>query len=387
MTTPDPRPLAGVTVIDLTRVLAGPYCTTVLANLGARVIKVERPDGGDDARHIGPFVGGTSLYFAALNHSKESIALDLKRATDRTVFDRLLDAADVLVENFRPGTMERLGYGWDAVHARFPRLVYAAASGFGHTGPFAPRPAFDLVVQAMGGIMSMTGYPGGPPARVGVSIGDMVAGLYLAIGIQAALATRRETGTASKVDVAMFDCQLALLENALTTHLVTGHVPGPLGTRHPNISPFQAFAGSDGKRFVVCAGHDNLFRDFSAAIGRAELPSDPRFLTADDRRTNADALTAEVDGVFATRPAAEWLEILERAHVPCAPINNVAEAVRHPQAAARHMVVEVDDPNIGKLFVAGNPVKLSGVPEAPTRRPPPALDGDRAAILDWLKSR
>jgi len=387
MPTPDPRPLAGVVVVDLTRVLAGPYCTLVLANLGARVVKVERPDGGDDARHIGPFVNGTSLYFAALNHSKESIALDLKREADRVVFDRLLEAADVLVENFRPGTMERLGYGWDAVHTRFPRLVYAAASGFGHTGPLAPRPAFDLVVQAMGGIMSMTGHPGGPPARVGVSIGDMVAGLYLAIGIQAALARRRDTGTAAKVDVAMFDCQLALLENALTTHLVTGHVPGPLGTRHPNIAPFQAFAGSDGKRFVVCAGHDNLFRDFSAAIGRPDLPDDPRFLTADARRTNAEALTAELDAVLGTRPAAAWLEVLERARVPCAPINTVAEAVRHPQAAARHMVVEVADPRIGTLFVAGNPVKLSGVSEASTRRPPPALDGDRSAILDWLNAR
>ena len=293
----------------------------------------------------------------------------------------------MLVENFRPGTMERIGYGWDAVHARWPRLVYAAASGFGHTGPLAPRPAFDLVVQAMGGIMSMTGHPGGPPARVGVSIGDMVAGLYLAIGIQAALTRRRDTGTATKVDVAMFDCQLALLENALTTHLATGHVPGPLGTRHPNIAPFQAFAGADGRRFVVCAGHDNLFRRFSDAIGRPDLPDDSRFLTADDRRTNADLLGAEIESVLTTRPAAHWLDVLELAGIPVAPINTVADAVRHPQAKARDMIVEVDDPNIGTLYVAGNPVKLADVPEQPTRRPPPPLDGDRQAILDWLKPR
>src|SRR5262252_2720896 len=290
--TADPRPLAGVTVIDLTRVLAGPYCTLVLANLGARVIKVERPGTGDDARSIGPFVNGKSLYFSALNHGKESIALDLRASADRAVFEDLLAAADVVVENFRPGAMERLGYGWDTVHTSWPRLVYGAASGFGHTGPLRARPAFDMVVQAMGGLMSLTGYPGGPPARVGVSIGDIVAGLFLAIGIHAALLKRRETGTGSMVDVAMLDCQLAILENALTAHLVTGAVPGPLGTRHPNIAPFQAFEARDGRSVVVCAGHDEQFQRICGALGRPELVGDARFLTAEDRRRHADALEA-----------------------------------------------------------------------------------------------
>jgi CoA:oxalate CoA-transferase len=381
---PDPRPLAGVVVIDCTRVLAGPYCTLVLANLGARVIKVERPPVGDEARGIGPFVGGTSLYFAALNHGKESIALDLRAPADRAIFERLLAAADVLVENFRPGVLERLGYGWSALHARWPRLVYAATSGFGQTGPLRNRPAFDLVVQAMGGILSLTGYPDGPPARVGVSIGDLAAGLFTAIGILAALGKRRETSRGTMVDVAMLDCQLAILENALTTHLVTGAVPGRLGTRHPNIAPFQAFTAGDGAMMVICAGHDAHFAALCDAIGRPGLASDPRFSTPDGRRRHAEALDAEIAAALRVRPAAEWLARLERAGVPCAPVNTVAEAVRSPQVAAREMVIGIPDPTLGTLWVAGNPIKLAGVPDTPPRRPPPALDADRAAILAWL---
>jgi CoA:oxalate CoA-transferase len=383
----DPRPLAGVIVIDLTRVLAGPYCTLVLANLGARVIKIERPDGGDDARSVGPFVNGKSLYFAALNHGKESLALDLRRDADRETFEELLGAGDVLVENFRPGAMERLGYGWDALHARWPRLVYGAASGFGHTGPLRARPAFDMVVQAMGGILSLTGHPGEPPARVGVSIGDIVAGLFLAIGIHAALLKHTETGEGAMIDISMLDCQLAILENALTTHLVTGQIPGPLGTRHPNIAPFQAFAAGDGRELVVCAGHDHLFATFCEIIGRPELPGDPRFRTPDERRLNVDALAHEIERELRRRTAAEWLVILEAAGVPCAPVNTVAEAVRNPQVAARAMVVEIADPAIGSLFVAGNPIKLSGVTEPAVRHPPPDLDADRTAILAWLRER
>ena len=380
----DPRPLAGVTVVDLTRILAGPFCTLTLAKLGARVIKVERPRGGDDARSIGPFVGGRSLYFAGLNHDKESIALDLRRTDDREIFEDLLGTADVLVENFRPGVMERLGFGWDVLQARWPRLIYGAVSGFGHTGPMRDRPAFDLVVQAMGGIMSLTGAVGGPPVRVGVSIGDIAAGLFLTIGIEAALIRRRETGRGTKVDVAMLDAQLAILENALTNHLVTGHLPGPLGTRHPNIAPFQAFTAGDGRRLVICAGHDNLFVRLCATIGRPELAGDPRFSTADTRRTNADALEAEIQSALSTRPAAEWLALLEQAGLPCGPINTVADAVRHPQVAAREMVREIADPEVGPLYVPGNPIKLDGVPEPARHRPAPALDGDRDAILRSL---
>jgi len=359
----------------------------VLANLGARVIKVERPPAGDDARTIGPFVGGKSLYFASLNYGKESIALDLRASADRATFDALLAAADVVVENFRPGVMERLGYGWEAIRTRWPRLVYAAASGFGHTGPLSQRPAFDMVVQAMGGILSLTGYPDQPPARVGVSIGDITAGLFLAVGIASALLKRGETGQGTKIDVAMLDCQLAILENALTTHLVTGALPGRLGTRHPNIAPFQAFEAGDGKLVVICAGHDTQFTKLCEAVARPELARDPRFADADGRRRHVDALVVELGAALRARPAAEWLERLERAEVPCGPVNTVADAVRLPQVAARSMVAEIPDPAIGTLFVAGNPIKLATVPEPTSRRPPPDLDADRAAILDWLRAR
>jgi CoA:oxalate CoA-transferase len=369
----------------MTRVLAGPFCTLLLSNLGARVIKVERPVTGDDVRAVGPFVGGKSLYFSALNYGKESIALDLKADGDRAVFEELLDHADVLVENFRPGVLERLGYGWAALHARWPALVYGAVSGFGHTGPLRERPAFDLVAQAMGGIMSLTGHPDGPPARVGVSIGDIAAALFLATGITSALYKRRETGAGTMIDVAMLDCQLAILENALTTHLVTGSLPGRLGTRHPNIAPFQAFATGDGHPIVVCAGHDEQFAAFCTAIGVPELVGDARFATPEERRKNADALERAVEPALARHGAAEWLATLERAGVPCAPVQTVAEAVRHPQVAARRMVVGIPDPAIGTLWVAGNPVKMADVPEATSHRTAPDLDADRGAILARLR--
>ncbi|MFZ0692783.1 MAG: CoA transferase, partial [Alphaproteobacteria bacterium] len=247
-------PLTGITILDLTRVLAGPFCTLVLGDLGARVIKVEQP-GGDDSRHIGPFVNGKSAYFMSLNRGKESIVLDLNKEPDRLVFEELLSCSDVLAENFRPGTMERFGYGFEALHHRFPRLIYAAASGFGHTGPQSDRPAYDMVVQAMGGIMSLTGQPGGPPTRVGTSIGDITAGLFTAVGICAALYHRTIGGKGLKIDVAMLDCQIAILENAIARYFATGIIPGPLGGRHPSITPFSTFRTQDGY-IVIAAGND-----------------------------------------------------------------------------------------------------------------------------------
>jgi CoA:oxalate CoA-transferase len=379
---PPDGPYRGITVVDLSRVLAGPYCTMILSDLGARVVKVERPGTGDDARDIGPFVDGRSAYFASLNRGKQAIALDLRDPDDRVVFERLLDRADVLVENFRPGTLAGLGYGWDVLHARWPRLVYAAVSGFGHSGPYSGRPSYDMVAQAMGGVMSVTGQPGGPPTRVGTSVGDITAGLFCVIGIGAALFDRQRTGQGQFVDVAMLDSQVATLENALARYFATGQVPGPLGARHPSITPFAALRTADG-HLVLAAGNDELFASLCAAIGRPELPADPRFATNDERTRHADLLHAELEDALAARPTREWLQVLDGLGVPCGPINTVADVVVDPQVTARRMIVEVDDPH-GAMRVAGNPVKLSGYDDPPTRGPIPDLDAHRAALLAEL---
>ena len=387
MTTDEPNdagPLAGTLVVDLTRVLAGPYCTMQLADLGARVLKIERPGGGDDARGIGPFVGGRSAYFVSLNRGKESLALDLQLPADRTLFERLLARADVLVENFRPGAMQRLGYGWEALHARFPRLVQASISGFGQTGPLATRPAYDLIVQAMGGIMSITGQPEGPPTRVGTSIGDIAAGLFGALGIVSALHHRDRTGAATLVDVAMLDCQVAILENAIARLAASGEIPRPLGSRHPSITPFEAYPTADG-HLVVAAGNDALFRRLAATLELPSLSADARFASNEARCQHADALRELLSQRLRERPTAAWLERLETAGVPCGPIQDVAQVLAHPQVRARNMVVGVDDPTLAAAFpVAGNPIKSPAFADPTTRRPAPALDGDRARILAWL---
>ncbi|MFM8800099.1 MAG: CaiB/BaiF CoA transferase family protein [Tagaea sp.] len=373
-------PLSGITVVDLTRVLAGPYCTMVLLDLGARVIKVEPPKVGDDARTFGPFLKGKSAYFMSLNRGKESIALDLKNAEDKAIFHDLLARADVLVENYRPGTMEKLGLGWDALHAKYPKLIYAAASGFGHSGPYSKRAAYDMVVQGMGGLMSVTGHPGGPPTRVGTSIGDITAGLFTAIGISSALFDRTRTGTGVKIDVAMLDCQIAILENAIARYFSTGQVPGPLGARHPSITPFEAFKARDG-HLIVAAGNDALFAKLCAALGRADLARNPLFLTNATRTEHAAALRDEIEQALAGKTVAEWLDILDRAGVPSGPINDVKQALEDPQIAARNMVVAIDDKDVGTLRMAGNPIKSSGYADPTTRGPVPDLDGDRARIL------
>jgi CoA:oxalate CoA-transferase len=373
-------PLSGVIVIDLTRVLAGPYCTMVLADLGARVIKIEAPGSGDDARNYGPFFDGKSGYFAAMNRGKESLALDLKQTADRAILERLLAKGDVLVENFRPGTMERLGLGWEALHARFPRLIYAAASGFGHSGPYSSRPAYDMVAQAMGGIMSITGHPGGPPTRVGSSIGDLAAGLFTAIGVNAALLHRERTGEAMKIDVAMLDSQVAILENAITRYCATGVSPGPLGARHPTIAPFAAFATADG-HIIIAAGTDMLFAKLARTLGHSSWPDDPRYATNAKRSENVATLQQAIEAALAAKSSAEWLAILDAAGIPSGPINDVAALFQDPQVLARNMMVGVDDPDFAALKVAGNPIKMSAFPDAPTRGPVPRLDGDRARVL------
>ena len=379
---PQSGPLSGITIIDLSRILAGPYCTLLLAELGARVIKVEAPQG-DDAREYGPFTNGKSTYFASVNRGKESIALDLKAPSDRDIFERLLDKADAVVENFRPGTMERLGYGWENLHPRYPRLIYAAASGFGHTGPYSHYPSYDMVVQGLGGIMSITGTPGGDLVRVGTSVGDLAGGLYTAIALNAAFLHRERTGEATKIDVALFDCQLALLENAVMRYTTTGEIPGPLGARHPSITPFEAFATADG-HLIIAAGNDGLFVKLAQALGRPDLVENPNYKTNALRNQHQPVLKDEIEGVLRTATTDHWIAVLEKAGLPCGPVNNVAQALAHPQTAARNMLVAVEDPVTGPLQLVGNPMKLSAFPDPATREPAPQLDGDRAKILREL---
>lgn len=374
-------PLSGITVIDFTRVLAGPYCTMMLGDLGARVIKVERPGVGDDSRQIGPFMNDVSAYFSSINRGKESIALDLKDEDDRRILERLIAEADVLTESFRPGTMDRLGLGWDDLKDKYPRLIYASTSGFGHSGPYSSRPAYDMVVQGMGGIMSVTGHPGNPPTRVGSSIGDITAGLFTAVGINAALVQRARTGVGERIDVAMLDCQLAILENAVARYVATGDIPGPIGARHPSIAPFEAYEVKDGY-VIVAAGNDTLFAQLADVIECPDLKTDERFLTNPARVENVDALKSEMEKVLMQRTISEWLTLFEKESIPAGPINNVAEVMADPQIAARHMVVTATDPIAGEFRMAGNPIKLASLADPLERVRAPHLDEHRKALLE-----
>lgn len=377
-------PLEGIIVLDLTHVLAGPFCSTILGDLGARIIKIERPVLGDDTREFPPFKEGESAYFAALNAGKQSIALDLKAPEDRAIFERLLDRADVVLENYRPGVMERLGYGFADLQKSHPRVIYGAVSGFGHSGPEAGKPAYDMVVQARGGVMSITGPEGGPPVRVGASVGDIVAGMYLAQGILAALVQRDRTGVGAKVDIAMLDSQLAIQEHSLATTTATGVAPGPTGARHPSITPFSTYRAADGF-FVIAAGNDALFAKLAQAMKAPEWITDPRFATNGARCENVHVLKRLIETITLQQPRAHWIALLESAGVPTARVQNMAEAIEDPQVQALHMVVPVEPRDGGPSFMAaGNPIKISTLPERTGRGPVPLLDGDRAAILAWL---
>ncbi|MBB5514912.1 CoA:oxalate CoA-transferase [Rubricella aquisinus] len=375
-------PLADITVLDLTHVLAGPYATMILADLGARVIKVERPGLGDDTRAFPPIVDGQSAYFATINRGKSSIALDLKSPEDRVTFDALLARADILVENYRPGVMDRLGLGWDTLHARFPALIYGASSGFGHTGPDSQHPCYDMVVQARAGVMSITGEDGREPVRAGASIGDIVAGLFLANGLMAALHDRARTGLGRFVDVAMLDGQYAILEHAIALTGETGIAPGPNGARHPSITPFETFHARDGL-FVIAAGNDALFGKLCDLLD-LPLKTDPRFASNAARCTHHALLKRLIEAVTLGQPKAHWIAALRSAGIPTGPIQTIAEAMTDPQLIARNMIATV--PQGDRVHhAAGNPIKMSGLEDSPEKRPAPLLDADRAAILQWLE--
>ena len=363
-------PLEGLLVVDFSRVLSGPFASMMLADLGARVVKVEKPDSGDDSRTFGPFQGEASMYFARVNRGKESIALDLTEPADLKVARALIARADVLVENFRPGVMERLGLGPDACLLANPRLVYCSISGFGHTGPWSQRPAYDAVVQGMSGIMSITGSPDGPPVKPGSPVADLSAGLYAFGGICAAL----HGGRGTHLDLAMYDATVSLLEGAAMAWLATGVDPGRIGNAHFSIAPFDTFACAD-RDITICAANDLLFGALCSALGLGALLHDGRFETNALRHANRAELKGCLEQTLATFPASHWLEVLDRAGVPCGPINNVAEAVGSEQSRVRQMVVDA-----GGVSVPGQPVKLSAWPDPGVRPAAPLLNQHGAAI-------
>jgi crotonobetainyl-CoA:carnitine CoA-transferase CaiB-like acyl-CoA transferase len=373
-------PLAGFTVLDLTRVLSGPYCTMVLADLGARVIKVEHPGKGDDTRHWGPpFVGVESAYFLSINRNKESVTLDFKPAGGRDVLERLIAHADVLVENFRPGTLARAGFGWEAMRARFPRLVYASISGYGQTGPRKDEAGYDAVMQAEGGLMSVTGDADRPGYRLGVAITDMVAGLYCAQGITAALLARERSGTGQRVDIGMLDTTAALLTYQAANWFTTGETPLRKGNRHATIAPYETFTTVDGE-IVVAVGNDDIWTRFCAAIGVPDMANDPRFTTNRDRIANYDAMRPPIDRAFRAATNAAWVTRLNAAAVPNGEVRDIGQMLNDPQLAARGMIATLMHPTAGATRVIGAPIKLSDTP-ASVRTAPPTLGQHTDAVL------
>lgn len=382
--TNEPRgPLAGVRVLDLSRVLAGPYCTTLLWELGAEVVKIEQPGHGDDTRAFPPFQNGESVYFASINRGKRSLALDLKNADDKSVFEKLLARADVLIENFRPGTMEKFGLHYDGVKERHPSLIYASISGFGHSGPYRDLPAYDLIVQALGGMISINGEEGGEGVRLGISLGDLAAGTFAALAISSALYERRASGKGRFIDIAMLDVQTMLLESALVRQLATGETQKPTGSRHPVITPFDVFAAKDGRVAIGCA-NDHLFGELCEAIGRPKFKSDPRYENLYARFAHHVELKNDLEDALAARTVSEWVDLLRARGLPVAPIHTMAKVVNDPQLNARGMFVDVDDAEMGKLKMTGSAFKISGYAQSTTRPPAPNLDEARADILAEL---
>ena len=373
-------PLKNLLVVDLTRVLVGPYCTMILSDLGARVIKIEAPETGDDSRKFGPFVKDYSAYFMSLNRGKESIALNLKNENDKKIFEKILAKADILVENFKPGTLEKWGFGWKQVSKKYPKLIYASASGFGQTGPLKELPAYDMVVQGMGGLMSVTGQPNSEPTRVGTSIGDITAGLFTAIGINAALYDRQKTGKGMFIDVSMLDCQIAILENAIARYLSKNEIPKPMGSRHPSIAPFEAFKTND-SYIIIAAGNDKLFENLCIALEVKDLINDKKFNNNSSRSENMDELKKILENKLVNKKTNEWVKIFEKLKIPCGPIFNIKEAVENPQIEARNMIVKAYHKVIGDFKLAGNPIKMSTYKDEKIRGDIPDLDEHRDKIL------
>jgi crotonobetainyl-CoA:carnitine CoA-transferase CaiB-like acyl-CoA transferase len=370
-------PLQGITVVDLTRVLSGPYCTMTLADMGARVIKVEQPGKGDDTRGWGPpFINGESSYFLSINRNKESITVDLKQPDGQAILEGLMARADVVVENFRPGTLDKLGFHYAAVASRHPRMVYCSISGFGHTGPRQREAGYDAVMQAEGGLMSITGSADGPPYRLGVAIADIVTGMFAAQGITAALFARERTGHGQHVDIAMLDSVVALLSYQAGIYFANGVAPPRLGNRHPTIVPYETFRASDGD-FVVAVGNDDQWRRFCGVTG---FRDEERYATNRQRVTNYASLKPALDVVLGTQTREFWISRLKEAGVPCGSVRDLKEVFSDPQTQAREMLVELEHAAAGMLKMTGTPLKFSDTPGS-VRTPPPLLGQHTSEIL------
>jgi formyl-CoA transferase len=370
-------PLTGTTVLDLTRVLSGPYCTMMLADLGARVIKIEQPRGGDDTRHWGPpFLGTESAYFLSINRNKESVTLDFKHSSGRALLDQLIAMADVVVENFRPGTLARLGLDYATLSQKHPRLIYCSVSGYGHSGPRSHEPGYDAVLQGEGGLMSLTGAPDVPPVRVGVAVADIVTGIFACQGVSAALYARERTGRGQQVDIAMLDTVAAMLTYQAGIYFATGQPPQRMGNRHPTIVPYETFTASDGE-FVLAVGTDEQWRKFCEVAG---LDAGDRFATNRERVTGYAELRPMIAERMRTHTRSYWIERLGKAGVPCGSVRDLHEVFTDPQIAARSMTVPMTHPTAGVIRVLGSPLKLSDTP-ATQRTPPPTLGQHTESVL------
>lgn len=372
--------LEGIKVIDLSRNLAAPFATMILADLGAEVIKVEQPGTGDDARRWGPLLGNKSGYFLSINRGKKSVIINLKEPGAKEKLGELVRGADVMVDNFRPGVLDKWGITQEWVESINPRLIFASLTGFGHTGPYREKAAFDLVVQGYGGLMSVTGSSAdADPTRVGISIGDLAAGLYLAVGIVADLYAREHTNKGDRLDVAMLDCQVALLENIMIRYYATGEIPKPAGNRHASITPFGMYSSSDG-HLIVCAGNEKQWGILCKVIGHPELEKNEKYITNDLRNENHDELYVILDAELRKKTTKEWIVILEEAGVPCGPVNNIKDVMENEQVLARDMVVTVDYPDIGPVKSPGNPIKTKSY-EVDLNRLAPDLGQHNKEIL------
>ena len=378
-------PLSGIRVLDLTRLLAGPFCTMILADLGADVIKIERPGQGDPARNLGPLVGDEAAYFISINRGKKSITLNLFSEEGQNLVHSMLPHCDVLVENFVPGTMARFALEYESVKSLHPGLIYASISGFGQDGPESQRPALDIVVQAMGGLISVTGQPDGPLTRPGASLGDSIAGVFTALSVLAALYQREVTGQGQYIDISMLDCQVMMMENALSRYFSTGTVPGPIGARHPVAAPFQIFQASD-RSFVVALLSDDpaVWHRFCMAIDRSDLAADVRFQTNRDRMECYDALLAPLlEKLFLEKTASHWLSVLTTADIPCGPVNSIADVAQDTQVNHRGMIAAIPHSSKGTWKVANTPFNFSEASTGPAG-PSPGLGEHTSEVLDCL---